>query len=141
MRARADFEPMPNDRWRIVIDELPYQVNKAREIERIAGLVKDKKILGISDLRDESDRKGMRLVIELKRDAIKEVVLNALFKQTRLQSSFGMTLLGIDQGRPKICTLTDLIDAFIAHRRDVVSRRCRFELRKARSVSTSSRGL
>ena len=74
----------------------------------------------------------MRLVIELKRDAIKEVVLNALFKQTRLQSSFGMTLLGIDQGRPKICTLTDLIDAFIAHRRDVVSRRCRFELRKAR---------
>ena len=67
MRARADFEPMPNDRWRIVIDELPYQVNKAREIERIAGLVKDKKILGISDLRDESDRKGMRLVIELKR--------------------------------------------------------------------------
>ena len=132
VRARADFEPMPNDRWRIVIDELPYQVNKAREIERIAGLVKDKKILGISDLRDESDRKGMRLVVELKRDAIKEVVLNALFKQTRLQSSFGMTLLGIDQNRPKICTLADLIDAFIAHRRDVVSRRCRFELRKAR---------
>ncbi|MDE0881044.1 MAG: DNA gyrase subunit A [Myxococcota bacterium] len=132
VRARAEFEPMPNDRWRIVVVELPYQVNKAREIERIANLVKDKKLMGISDLRDESDRTGMRMVVELKRDSIKEVVLNALFKQTRLQSSFGINLLAIDQGRPRTCTLANLIDAFIAHRRDVVSRRCRFELRKAR---------
>jgi DNA gyrase subunit A len=132
IRARAHFEEMGNDRWRLVVTELPYQVNKSKVIEKIAQLVKDKKIDGISDLRDESDRKGMRMVVELKRDCIKEVVLNALYKQTQLQNSFGMILLGIVNNRPKVCTLPELIDEFIAHRRDVVSRRSRYKLRKAR---------
>jgi len=132
VRAKSHFEEMGNDRWRIVTTELPYQVNKARLLEKIAELVRDKKLEGISDLRDESDRRGMRMVVELKRDSIKEVVLNKLFKQTAMQTTFGMILLGIHDNRPKICSLADMLDAFIAHRRDVVSRRCRYELRKAR---------
>ncbi|MAO84328.1 MAG: DNA gyrase subunit A [Myxococcales bacterium] len=132
VRAKTHFEEMGNDRWRIVTTELPFQVNKARLLEKIAELVRDKKLEGISDLRDESDRRGMRMVVELKRDSIKEVVLNKLFKQTAMQTTFGMILLGIHDNRPKICTLADMLDAFIAHRRDVVSRRCRYELRKAR---------
>jgi len=119
------------ERERIVITEIPYYVNKARLIEKIADLVRDKRLDGISDLRDESDRHGMRIVIELKRDAIAEVVRNNLYKQTALQSSFGITLLAIDHGQPKILTLKECLERFIDHRREVVTRRCRFELAKA----------
>ncbi len=115
----------------IVIAEIPYQVNKARLIERIADLVREKTIEGISDIRDESDRDGMRIVIELKRGEVGEVVLNNLYKHTQLQSSFGIIMLAIVGGRPKVLTLVELIDNFIEFRREVVRRRTEFELRKA----------
>ena len=122
---------MGNDRWRIVTTELPFRSTKHGCLKHCR-VGSRQKLEGISDLRDESDRRGMRMVVELKRDSIKEVVLNKLFKQTAMQTTFGMILLGIHDNRPKICTLPDMLDAFIAHRRDVVSRRCRYELRKAR---------
>ncbi len=115
----------------IIIDELPYQVNKARLVEHIADLVRDKKMEGISDLRDESDRQGMRVVIELKRDAITQVVLNQLFHQTSLQTSFGIINLAIVAGQPMVLTLKEMLEYFIDHRREVVTRRCLFELKQA----------
>ncbi len=131
MRARTHFEDCGNDKEAIIIDELPFQVNKARLIQQIASLVKEKRIEGITALRDESDRKGMRVVIELRRDVFTEVVLNKLFKHTALQSTFGAILLSIVHGQPRILGLREMLGHYISHRREVVARRCRYELRKA----------
>jgi DNA gyrase subunit A len=133
VRARASIEVHPRtERESIVVTEIPYQVNKAKLVEHIAELVRDKRIEGISDLRDESSREGMRIVIELKRDAVAQVVLNNLYAHTQLQTGFGIILLAIDGGQPRILTLKETLERFIAHRRDVVTRRTRYELRKAR---------
>ncbi len=132
MRAKSEIETnKKGDRQSIVVTEIPYQVNKAKVIERIADLVREKVIEGISDLRDESDRDGMRVVIELKRGESSDVVLNNLYKHTQLQMSFGIIMLAIVAGRPKVMTLLELIETFIEFRRDVVRRRTEFELRKA----------
>ena len=132
MRAKSEIEvSKKGDRSSIVIDEIPYQVNKARLIERIADLVREKTIEGISDIRDESDRDGMRIVIDLKRGEVGDVVLNNLYKHTALQSSFGIIMLAIVGGRPKVLSLVELIDHFVEFRREVVRRRTEFELRKA----------
>jgi DNA gyrase subunit A len=132
MRAKTDVETnKKGDRQSIIVTEIPYQVNKVKVIERIADLVRDKVIEGISDLRDESDRDGMRMVIELKRGEAPEVVLNNLYKHTQLQMSFGVIMLAIVGGRPKVMNLLELIETFIDFRRDVVRRRTEFELRKA----------
>ena len=132
MRARAEIEvSKKGDRQSIVISAIPYQVNKARLIERIAELVREKTIEGISDIRDESDRSGLSIVIDLKRGEVGEVILNNLYKHTALQSSFGVIMLAIVGGRPKILPLVELIDSFIEFRREVVRRRTEYELRKA----------
>ncbi|UCF38603.1 MAG: DNA gyrase subunit A, partial [Acidobacteriota bacterium] len=131
MRARTSFEDVGRDRTAIIIEELPYQVNKARLIERIAQLVNEKRIEGISDLRDESNREGMRAVIELKRDAVPEIVLNHLFKLTPMQSSFGVILLALVDGQPKVMPLKEILLHFLEHRKDVIRRRTVFELAKA----------
>ena len=142
MRAKAEIEvSKKGDRQSIVITEIPYQVNKARLIERIADLVRDKTIEGISDIRDESDRKGMSIVIELKRGEVADVILNNLYKHTALQSSFGVIMLAIVGGRPRVLTLAELIDNFIEFRRDVVRRRTEFELRKAEARAHILEGL
>ena len=141
MRGRTHYEDFGQDRERIVIDELPFQVNKARLLQQIAELVKDKKVEGISALRDESDRRGMRVVIELKRDAFPEIVLNKIFKHTELQSTFGVIMLAIVDGQPKVLTLKEMLSHFLAHRREVTTRRCRFELRKARERAHILEGL
>jgi DNA gyrase subunit A len=132
MRAKTEIEvSKKGDRSSIVIDEIPYQVNKARLIERIADLVREKTIEGISDIRDESDRDGMRIVIDLKRGEVADVILNNLYKHTALQSSFGIIMLAIIGGRPKVLSLVELIDNFVEFRREVIRRRTEFELRKA----------
>src|SRR5687768_16385295 len=132
MRAKASIESAKKgDKQSIVITEIPYQVNKARLIEKIADLVGEKIIEGISDLRDESDREGMRVVIELKRGEVPEVILNNLYKHTQLQQSFGVIMLAIVSGRPKVLNLAELVDSFVDFRREVVIRRTQFELRKA----------
>ncbi|MCF6266388.1 MAG: DNA gyrase subunit A [Desulfuromusa sp.] len=142
MRARALVEiDRRSGREAIIITELPYQVNKARLIEKIADLVKNKKIEGISDLRDESDRDGMRVVIELKRDMIPGVILNQLYKMTVMQSSFGIIMLAIVSGQPKILNLREVLDCFIDHRREIVTRRCVFELKKAEARAHILHGL
>src|SRR3989441_29776 len=132
MRAKAAIEQASKDRENIVITEIPYQVNKARLIERIAELVQTKKIEGIADVRDESSREGMRIVVEIKRGEESQLILNNLFKYTQMQESFGMILLSIVGGQPKELGLVNLLRLFIEHRRDVVLRRTRYELRKAR---------
>ncbi len=133
VRARTNIEVHPRtERETIVVDQVPYQVNKAKLVEHIAELVRDKRIEGISDLRDESSREGVRVVIELKRDAVAQVVLNNLYAHTQLQTSFGIIMLAIDAGQPRILTLKEMLERFVAHRRDVVTRRTRYELRKAR---------
>ncbi len=131
LRARTEFETRDGDRESIIVTEIPYQVNKARLVEKIAELVRDKRIDGISQIRDESDRRGMRLVLELKRDAIAGVVLNNLFALTPLQTTFGVVLLAIDGGQPRTFNLKEMLERFISHRREVVTRRSRFELRNA----------
>lgn len=132
-RAKVSFEESPKrGKEAIIVDELPYQVNKANLIVKIAELVQDKKIPGISDLRDESDRKGMRIYIELKRDASREVVLNQLFKHTQLQNSFGMNMVALVEGIPKLLNLKQILSYYILHRKDVVVRRTQFDLRKAK---------
>jgi DNA gyrase subunit A len=133
IRAKTHFEEDEKNNESIIVTELPYQVNKAKLLEKIAALVRDKRIEGIRDLRDESDRQGMRMVIELKRDAQASVVLNGLFKMTALQSSFGINTLAIVQGEPRILGLKDVLAHFLDHRRDVTLRRCRYELKKAKS--------
>jgi DNA gyrase subunit A len=132
VRARAAVEDdEKTGRARIVVNEIPFQVNKARMIERIAELVNERKLDGISDLRDESDREGMRVVIELKRDAVAEVLLNQLYKHTPMQESFGINMLAIVDGRPRLLTLKEALEVFLRHRREVVVRRTVYELRKA----------
>ncbi|WP_193016138.1 DNA topoisomerase (ATP-hydrolyzing) subunit A [Proteus sp. FME41] len=133
IRAQANIETdEKTSRETIIVTEIPYQVNKARLIEKIAELVKDKRIEGISGLRDESDKDGMRIVVEIKRDAVGEVVLNHLFSQTQMQVSFGINMVALHQGQPKLLNLKEIISAFIRHRREVVTRRTIYELRKAR---------
>jgi DNA gyrase subunit A len=132
LRARATIETnRKGDRTSIVVTEIPYQINKAKLVERIADLVREKTIEGISDLRDESSREGMRIVVELKRGEVPEVILNNLYKHTPLQTSFGIIMLAIVGGRPKVLTLLELVETFVGFRRDVVRRRTEFELRKA----------
>src|SRR6202453_3088138 len=131
MRAKAAIEQVGKDRENIVVTEIPYQVNKARLVERIAELVQSKKIEGISDVRDESDREGMRIVIEIKRGEESQLVLNHLFKLTQMQESFGMIMLAITGGQPREMGLIELLRLFLEHRRDVVLRRTRYDLRKA----------
>ena len=132
MRARAGIEQIRKDRDAIVVTEIPYQVNKSALLERIAELVRAKDVEGIADLRDESDREGMRIVIELKRDATGEVVLNQLYRFTNLQTSFGINMLALDRGRPRQMGLKDLLICFVEFREEVILRRARFELNKAR---------
>ena len=142
MRAQTHIEENEKrKKTSIVVSELPYQVNKARLLEKIASLVKEKRIEGISDLRDESDREGIRMVVELKRDAMPEVVLNQLYKQTNLQDSFGINMLAIVDGRPQVLTLMQVLEKFIEHRQDVVTRRCAFELREAKKRAHILEGL
>jgi DNA gyrase subunit A len=132
LRAKVGIEKEKRgDRESLVVTEIPYQVNKAKLVEKIAELVNEKKIEGISAIRDESDREGMRVVVELKRDAIAQVVLNQLYKHTPLQTTFGVIQLAIVNGQPQVCTLKELLQHFVAHRREVVTRRTHFELKKA----------
>ena len=132
MRGRVHVEPIRNDREAIVITEVPYQVNKATMIEKMAELVRDKRIEGISDIRDESDRQGYRVVIELKRDANADVILNQLYRYTPLQTSFGANVVALNGGKPEVLTLIDMLRAFVTFREEVVSRRTKYLLRKAR---------
>ena len=132
MRGRATIEPMRGDREQIIITEVPFQVNKSSMIEKMAELVKDKRIEGISDLRDESDRQGYRVVVELKRDANAEVILNQLYRYTPLQTSFGCNMVALNGGKPEQMTLLDMLRAFVSFREEVVSRRTKYLLRKAR---------
>ena len=142
IRARAEIEVNEsNGRETIIVHELPYQVNKARLIEKMAELVKDKRLEGISALRDESDKDGMRMVIEIKRGEVGEVVLNNLFKLTQMQVSFGLNMVALTNGQPKLFNLREMLDAFILHRREVVTRRTVFELRKARERAHLLEGL
>lgn len=141
MRARTHFEDMSKDRQAIIATEIPYQVNKARLVMRIAEVVREKLVEGISDLRDESDRDGVRVVVELKRDAIAEVVLAQLFRHTPLQTSFGVNALALNGGRPEQMNLKEIIAAFVAFREQVITRRTAFELRKARERAHVLAGL
>jgi DNA gyrase subunit A len=141
MRARTHIEEVSRDKQAIIVDELPYQVNKKTLIEKIADLVRDKAIDGISDLRDESDKSGMRIYIELKRGEMPEVVLNHLYKQTELQSSFGMNMVALVDGQPRLLNLKQILEAFLRHRREVVTRRTVYELKKARERAHVLEGL
>ncbi len=141
MRAKTHFEDIRDNSSAIIVDELPYQVNKKSLLERIAELVRDKKLEGISDIRDESDKSGMRVVIELKRGEVPEVVLNNLYKQTQLQDTFGMNMVALVDGQPKLLNLKQMLDCFLSHRREVVTRRTVFELRKARERGHVLEGL
>jgi len=142
MRARTHFEDMDKgSRQSIIIDELPYQVNKANLLIRIGELVRDKKIEGISDLRDESDKSGMRVVIELRRGEVPDVVLNNLYKETQMQDTFGMNMVALLDGQPRLLNLKQMLDAFLRHRREVVTRRSAFDLKKARERGHLLEGL
>jgi DNA gyrase subunit A len=142
MRAKCHFEDIgKGERQAIIIDELPYQVNKANLLVKIGELVRDKKIEGISDLRDESDKSGMRVVIELKRGENADVILNNLYKDTQMQDTFGMNMVALVDGQPRLLNLKDMLDAFLRHRREVVTRRTVFELRKARERGHILEGL
>lgn len=141
IRARAEIEPMQKGKHRIVVSEIPYQVNKARLIEGIAQLVKDGVIEGITDLRDESDRRGMRVVIELKSDAVPDVVLNQLYKHTQLQTSFGIIMLALVNGHPRVLNLKQILNYYLEHQKDVITRRTRYELGKAKERAHILEGL
>jgi DNA gyrase subunit A len=141
MRARAEIEVADNGREAIAVTEIPYQVNKARLIEKIAELVKEKKLEGISELRDESDKDGMRIYIEVKRGESAEVVLNNLYQQTQMESTFGINMVALVDGRPQLLNLKQILEAFVRHRREVVTRRTIFELRKARARAHVLEGL
>jgi DNA gyrase subunit A len=142
MRAATHFEEIDRgQRMAIIVDELPYQVNKRSLLERIAELVNEKKLEGISDIRDESDKSGMRVVIELKRGEVPEVVLNNLYKATQLQDTFGMNMVALVDGQPKLLNLKEMLDAFLSHRREVLTRRTVYELRKARERGHVLEGL
>lgn len=141
VRAKAHVEPMPKNKNRIVVTEIPYQVNKARLIETIAHLVQDKTLEGITDLRDESDRKGMRIVIELRSDVVPEVMLNQLYKHTQLQDSFGIIMLALVGGHPRILNLKQILEYYLQHQQDVITRKCQYELRKAKDRAHILEGL
>ncbi|MFS1704530.1 DNA topoisomerase (ATP-hydrolyzing) subunit A [Alteromonas sp. AMM-1] len=141
LRARAEIETESNGKETIIVHEIPYQVNKARLIEKIAELVKEKRIEGVSALRDESDKDGMRIVIEVKRNESAEVLLNHLYANTQLQTVFGINMVALDNGQPKVFNLKQILEAFILHRREVVTRRTVFELRKARERAHILEGL
>jgi len=141
MRAKVDVEEMRNNRSALIVTEIPYQVNKATLVERIAELVREKKVEGISDLRDESDRDGMRIVIELKREAVPDVVLNQLYRFTAMQSSFGVNMIALNGGKPEMLNLKDVLRAFVDFREEVVTRRTKFRLNKARDNAHTQVGL
>jgi len=141
MRARAHFEDEDTGKTRIVVTELPYQVNKARLLEKIADLVKTKKLEGISELRDESDKDGMRMVVELKRGEVGEVILNNLYQNTQMQCVFGINMVALVDNQPRLLNIRQVLQAFLAHRRDVVTRRTLFELRKSRDRAHTLEGL
>jgi len=141
VRAVTEIEPMANNKQRIVVSELPYMVNKAKLIEKIADLVKDKKVDGISDLRDESDRQGMRIVIELKRDANANVVLNHLYKHTQLQDTFGVIMLALVNNEPMVLNLKQMLELYLKHQEEVITRRTKFELNKAEERAHILKGL
>jgi DNA gyrase subunit A len=131
LRARANIETQKNGKTSVVVSEIPYQANKASIIEKIAELVRDQKIQGISDVRDESDKEGMRIVIELKKDSFPKVVLNQLFAHTQLQVTFGIIMLALDKMRPVVMTLKELMERFLAHREEVITRRTKYDLARA----------
>ncbi|HEX2954199.1 MAG TPA: DNA gyrase subunit A, partial [Bacillota bacterium] len=141
MRAKANIEPMPNGKSRIIVTELPYQVNKAKLIERIAELVRDKNIDGITDLRDESDRNGMHVVVELRRDVNPNVVLNQLYKHTQMQETFGVNMLVLVDNQPRILTLREVLHYYLEHQKDVVTRRTQYDLEKAEARAHILEGL
>ena len=141
VRAKTSIEPMPKNKNRIVVTEIPYQVNKARLLESIAGLVKDGVIEGITDLRDESDRRGMRIVIELRADVVPDVILNKLFKHTQLQDSFGIIMLALVDNKPRVLNLKQILECYVTHQKDVVIRRTRFDLAKAKERAHILEGL
>ena len=141
VRAKAEIEPMAKNKNRIVITEIPYQVNKARLLESIAGLVKDGVIEGITDLRDESDRRGMRVVVELRADVVPDVILNKLYKHTQLQDSFGVIILALVDNKPKVLNLKQILECYVAHQKDVVTRRTRYDLAKAKERAHILEGL
>lgn len=141
VRAKAHVEPMPKNKNRIVVTEIPYQVNKAKLIENIAHLVQDKTLERITDLRDESDRKGMRIVIELRSDVVPEIMLNKLYKHTQLQDSFGIIMLALVNGHPRILNLKQILEYYLDHQKNVITRKCRYELNKARERAHILEGL
>lgn len=141
VRAKTHVEPMPKNKNRIVVTEIPYQVNKAKLIESIAHLVQDKTLEGITDLRDESDRKGMRIVIELRSDVVPEIMLNKLYKHTQLQDSFGIIMLALVKNHPRVLNLKQILEYYLEHQKDVVTRKCRYELKKAKERAHILEGL
>ena len=146
MRAKTHFEEIAHSREvagrsAIIVDELPYQVNKRVLLERIAEMVNEKRLEGISDIRDESDKSGMRVVFELKRGEVPEVVLNNLYKQTQLQDTFGVNMVALVDGQPRLLNLKQMLDAFLSHRREVVTRRTVYELKEARKRGHVLEGL
>ena len=141
VRAVTNIEPMNNGKNRIVVTELPYMVNKAKLIEKIAELVRDKKIDGITDLRDESDREGMRIAIELRRDVNPNIILNQLYKHTQLQDTFGVIMLALVDNQPKVLNLYDMLKYYLLHQEEVVTRRTKFDLNKAEERAHILEGL
>ena len=141
MRAKTEIDTLPNGKPRIIVTELPYQVNKARLIEKIADLVRDKTIEGITDLRDESDRDGMRIVMELRKDANPQIMLNQLFKHTQMQDSFGVIMLALVDGKPQVLTLKQVLQHYIKHQEEIVKRRTKFDLEKAKARAHILEGL
>ena len=141
MRARTSIEKIPNGKSRIIVTELPYQVNKARLIEKIADLVRDKTIEGVTDLRDESDREGMRIAIDLRRDVTPQIILNQLFKHTQLQDSFGVNMLALVNGSPQVLNLKEILSHYIKHQEEVITRRTKFDLAKAKARAHILEGL
>src|SRR5258708_36072872 len=141
MRGKVEIETMRKEREALIVTEIPYQVNKGQLLERMGEMIREKRIEGISDLRDESDRDGMRIVIELKRDAVADVVLNQLWRFTALQSSFGANMIALNGGRPEMLTLADMLRAFVDFREEVVTRRTKYLLTKARDNAHIQVGL
>ena len=141
VRANMEVEPMHGNRQRIVVTEIPFQVNKARLIEKIADLVKEKRIEGISDLRDESDREGMRIVIELRRDANAKVIMNQLYKNSQLQDAFNVNMLALVNNEPKVLNLKQVLKYYLKHQKEVVTRRTQFDLEKAQARAHILEGL
>src|SRR6185295_2327225 len=141
MRARTHVEDLANGKQAIIVDEMPYQVGGDQLLKKIGELIHDKRIEGIADLRNESDKKGMRLVIELKRAEVPEIVLNNLYKNTQMQETFGMNMVALVDGQPKLLNLRQFLDAFLRHRREVVTRRTVYDLRKMRERGHVLEGL